>query len=74
MEDWLLLENGTLLYIPAVTTVEFSKEGQHTGKAIAFGFGVLLSGESKMIGDYFGKIRDEILAAREKASNLDAEK
>lgn len=61
---WLLLEDGRLMNPDTGIMVEFREMGAHAGKAITWAYGVPLHGESRIAGEYFGAIRDKILATR----------
>ncbi len=63
---YLALENGHLLNIDMVSNVEFREIGEHAGKAICWGYGVILAAESKVAFDYFYPIYRAAIDQREK--------
>lgn len=67
--DWLLLEDGRLLNPESGIIIEFREMGQHSGKAIVWGFGVPLHSDSMVVGEYYLSIRAKILADRESAAD-----
>jgi len=62
---WLLLENGHLLNTDLVSNVEFREQGEHAGKAVCWGYGVILAAESAVAGQFFRPILEGLLPDRD---------
>jgi hypothetical protein len=62
---FLALENGHLLNTDSVTSVEFVERGTHEGKAIAWGYGIVLAGgESRVVYDHYKPFQVAAIAAQ----------
>lgn len=55
---WIELEDGRMLNAESITDVLFREHGKNAGTALAYRAGVVISGESKAIYDYFKSIQD----------------
>lgn len=68
MNNWILVEGDRLLHAESGIVVQFNKQDSY---ATVWGYGVILIADSKAVGEHYGKIRDQILAERAAASNVD---